>query len=102
MKNLGSLIILIILLATACESSPDLNKETTAMIYVDRLFLKEKYGAREDSLVVKLDSMFLSYNTTQAVFDSSMRYYMSNDKRLDEFFDIADAYVDSLKVNPKR
>jgi hypothetical protein len=34
-------------------------------------------------------------------FDSSIKFYMQNDKDLDKFFNIADDYVDTLKVKSK-
>jgi thiamine biosynthesis lipoprotein ApbE len=85
----------------ACEPTAELDKETTAKIYVDKLFLTEKYSNQGDTLQTKLDSMFQSYNVQESVFDSSIKFYMQNDKDLDKFFNIADDYVDTLKVKSK-
>jgi len=101
-KTLTIVLLAILFITVGCEKQAELDKQTTARIYVDKLFLQEKFSDNSDTVKLKLDSMFLHYHTSEAVFDSSIKFYMADEKRLDDFFDVADDYVDTLKIRTSK
>lgn len=101
LKRLYLLLFLISLFfITNCKENNLIEKETLAKAYVDILVVEEYYQ-NIDSLKIEKEKVFQKYSMDKESYDLEIRSFSSNQKSWDEFFKLANTYLDTLKANVK-
>jgi hypothetical protein len=95
-----SLIFLLIILVFSCQSDKNIEKEKLAKVYVDLLLADELYKDT-DSLERKKTEVFEKYSVVKEDYDSSFVNLKYDSEEWDKFFDLATAYLDTLKAHQK-
>ncbi len=95
---LFSSLLLILFLSSCSSHKNDSESLKMAHIYVDLLIAGEK--APYDSTVSR-DLVFQKYDVTNKNFQQFLKSLGSNQKKWDEFFNLAQRYLDSLKSSAK-
>ena len=84
----------------SCENKSHIEPEKLAQIYVDLLVVEDFYS-NTDSLVIKRDEVFEKYMVTEMIYDSTFKDFSHDQEKWEEFFDLANSYLDSLKAKEK-
>lgn len=101
LKRLYLLLFLISLFfITNCKENNEIEKETLAKAYVDILVVEE-YFQNIDSLRIEKQKVFQNYSIDQESYDLEIKSFSSNQESWDEFFKLANTYLDTLKANIK-
>lgn len=91
-----NLLFLLTLIFLSCSDSAEVDKSTLAKAYVDLLVVEDFY-IDSDSLEIKKEEIFNKYSLTKETYDSSFAKFSFNREEWDEFFNLANEYLDSLK-----
>lgn len=81
-----------------CSTQKKEDKEIIAKIYVDLLVVEEFY-TNPDSIQIKKGEAFDKYQIDKSVYDESIKNLRANQKEWDEFFLLANKYLDTLKAH---
>ena len=95
-----SVSFFIILFLFSCQSDTNIEKEKLAKVYVDLLLADELY-AETDSLERKKTEIFEKYSIIKKDYDSSFVNMKYDSEEWNIFFDLATAYLDTLKAHQK-
>lgn len=90
-------ILFAVLFIASCSEEPSLPVKTTASIYVDLLVAEEKYPNNPDSLLHYRQKVFEKYNITKKEYEKSLSQLEYDNDKWDEFFELSEAYLDTLK-----
>lgn len=93
-----SLIVLILIFLFACSDEKVVEEETLAKVYVDLLLVEELYVGT-DSLHFKKNEIFDMYGISKENYDSTFKKFEHNTEEWDNFFTLANTYLDTLKAN---
>ena len=100
-KRLYLLLFLVSLFfITNCKENNLIEKETLAKAYVDILVVEEYYQ-NIDSLKIEKEKVFQKYSIDQENYKLEIKSFSSNQESWDEFFKLANTYLDTLKANIK-
>ncbi|MCP5061251.1 MAG: hypothetical protein GY936_02155 [Ignavibacteriae bacterium] len=94
------LFIISLIIITNCSENNLIEKETLAKAYVDILVVEEYYQ-NIDSLRIEKEKVFQKYSIDQESYDLEIKSFSSNQESWDEFFKLANTYLDTLKANIK-
>lgn len=83
----------------AC-SNDEINLNTLAKVYVD-LSVAEDYYNNSDSLKTIKEEIFRKYSINEEVYKQSFLKFDANKEKWDEFYKIANTYLDTLKSDLK-
>lgn len=100
-KKTSLLVFCLSFLILACSQKKKVEIETLAKVYVD-LLVAEDYYKDTDSLDRKRDEVFKKYSVTEDIYDSTYKQFSYNKEEWDKFFDLANAYLDTLKSHLKK
>ena len=92
--------IIISLSLLYCSEDKDVNLDKLAKVYVDLLVVEDYYEGT-DSLAIKKAEIYEKYNLDTAAFNRSFRKINYDQEKWNEFFKIANTYLDSLKAKNK-
>jgi len=100
----SALIFLVIssFLIVGCHSEEKIDKEKVAHLYVDLLVSQETYKYNIDSLKIVVDSLYNEYQLTEEQYKNTLEKFKYDEKTWDEFFRIAEEYLDTLKAQENR
>lgn len=93
-------IILLILLLSFCSDQKKIATELLAKAYVDILVVEDFY-AGTDSIAIKKSEIFQKYSITENEYLSSFEQFGNNREEWDNFFNLANSYLDTLKSEIK-
>ncbi len=96
-----SFTFLIIIFLFACSKEKTIEKETLAKVYVDLLLAEDIYVGT-DSLELKKNEIFVKYGINKDLYDSTFIRFEHDTEKWDDFFNIANSYLDTLKANEKK
>jgi hypothetical protein len=84
----------------SCQSDTSIERDKLAKVYVDLLLANELY-VDTDSLERKKAEVFEKYSIDKKDYDSSFSELEYDSEKWNEFFDLATAYLDTLKAHQK-
>lgn len=88
------------LLLFSCQNDTSIEKDKLAKVYVDLLLADELYVG-SDSLKRKKTEIFEKYSIDKEDYDSSFANLEYDSEKWNEFFNLATAYLDTLKAHQK-
>lgn len=92
---------LFLILCFACSDSQNIEVEQLAKIYVDLQVVSDTYHDT-DSLELKRNQVFEHYSITDEIYDSTFKYFSYDKEKWEEFFQLANNYLDTLKADLKK
>lgn len=95
-----SLFILLITILISCSNNPKIELKTLAKTYVDLLVVEDFY-IDSDSLEIKKAEVFRNNGIDTSSYFSSFKSIKTDNEKWDEFFNLANTYLDSLKAELK-
>lgn len=98
MKYIISLLFLFII---GCEDKIPSQKDV-ASLYVDILVAEETYKTMSDSLQISLDSLYNYHAISDSQYLTAIKKYKFDEETWNEFFSLAEEYLDTLKAVEKR
>lgn len=96
-----SYTLLIFIFLFACSEETTVEKETLAKVYVDLLLAEDIY-AGTDSLELKKEEIWVKYEISKEIYDSSFIKFEHDTEKWDDFFNLANSYLDTLKAKQKK
>ena len=69
-----------------------------AHVFVDILIAEQMYQHDLDSLNLVVQSVYEKYSITKEIYDNQINGFSSDAEQWEEFFDLAQSYLDSLKI----
>ncbi len=102
-RKISFLVILFITTLLSCSNDNEIELEKLSKVYVDLLVVEDFYKDT-DSLELKRDEVFSKYSLTEAIYDSSFKKFEYDSEKWEMFFDLSNAYLDSLKkdITPEK
>lgn len=97
-KKISFVLLFTLFFFSFCSTQEKENKEIIAKIYVDLLVVEEFY-TNPDSIRIKKAEVFDKYQIDKAVYNESLINLSSDQKEWDEFFSLANKYLDTLKAH---
>jgi len=88
------------ILFISCSES-EIEIDTLAKIYVD-LAVVEDYYNNTDSVKIKTEEIFFKYKIDENKYKDSFVKFGSDKEKWDEFYNLANTYLDTLKSNLKK
>ncbi len=101
MRNILIFLVLSFILI-GCDSEEKINKEKVAHLYVDLLIAQETYKYNVDSLKITTDSLYNEYQLTETQYKNTLEKFKYDEETWNEFFKIAEEYLDTLKAQENR
>ena len=95
-------LIISVLFIGGCSSKEKIDKEKIAHLYVDILVSQETYKYNVDSLKIAVDSLYKDYQMTEDQYKKTLEKFKYDEKTWDEFFKLAEEYLDTLKAQENR
>lgn len=89
-------VLLLSIISINCSESENVELEKLSKVYVDLLIVEDFYKDT-DSLELKRDEVFIKYSINEAIYDSSFKKFEYDSEKWETFFDLSNAYLDSLK-----
>jgi len=99
MKKLIFLIIVIMI--AGCGSPKKKDFETASKIYVDNMMVDEKYAGNIDTIKYYRSLVFKKYNMKEEEFKKFLDELSLDRAKWDNFFNMAESYLDTLKAREK-
>lgn len=84
---------------TSCKNEPPLPKQETAKLFIDLMTVEEMHRHNAEVLKSKRDSLFDLYKVTPDQYHESIKSFESDEEEWEEFFNLAQNYLDTLKVH---
>ena len=84
----------------SCSNNPKIELKTLAKTYVDLLVVEDFY-VDSDSLEIKKAEVFRNNGIDTSSYFSSFKSIKTDNEKWDEFFNLANTYLDSLKAELK-
>lgn len=91
------LTLILLITFPSCGSQKKLDIETLSKVYVDLLVAEDFYSGT-DSLKIKKDEIFKKYETDSASYFETYRSLQFDDEKWNEFFNLSQTYLDTLKA----
>ncbi|MCB9209084.1 MAG: hypothetical protein H6610_00885 [Ignavibacteriales bacterium] len=95
-----SLVFILLFIFNFCSDKYEVEKNRLAHTYVDLLVVEDLYKDT-DSLLNKRAKVFEKYSLTEELYDSAYKRMTFNIEEWDNFFELANTYLDSLKAIEK-
>ena len=73
-----------------------------AHVYVNVLVAEEEFKSNADSLKILIDKIYKDYDIDEKIYLTALENYKYDEATWDEFFVIAENYLDTLKSQEKR
>lgn len=102
MKKFLISIILFFSIITGCTSDKESNSTLLPQLYVDILIAQESYRHDSDSLKIITDSLYKHYQIPQDQYKREIEKFRFDEETWDEFFKLAEEYLDSLKAKEEK
>ena len=83
-----------------CSDDKEVELDKLAKAYVDLLVVEDYYEGT-DSLIIKKAEVYKKYNLDTATYNASFRRINYDQEKWNEFFKLANTYLDSLKAKNK-
>ncbi|MBN1302321.1 MAG: hypothetical protein JW995_13980 [Melioribacteraceae bacterium] len=99
MTRFYAISVAALIITSACNEQPLLNKETAARIYVDLLVIKEKFYSQKDSIQIYKEKVFDKYGTDSLAYKLTLEKYEVDQDEWKEFFDLSEQYLDTLRTS---
>ncbi len=93
------LLAVLLLILSSCSNKTEL--EELSKVYVDNLIVETTY-CTSDSLLLKKKEVFNKYNMTEEAYKEKIKSINQDYSSWKTFFDLANAYLDTLKAKNKR
>jgi hypothetical protein len=100
-KKISLLALFFLLSIFSCTDEKEVEVETLTRIYVDLLVVEDFY-LDSDSLEIKRTEVFNKYSVSEAEYDSAFKMFSSDKKKWENFFDLSNTYLDTLKSDLKK
>lgn len=97
-KKIKYFVLFILLFLSFCSIQKKVDKKILSKIYVD-LLVVEEYYTNPDSIKIKKKEVYDNYKMDKSVYDENLKKFKADQKEWDEFFTLANKYLDSLKAN---
>ncbi len=95
-RKIRIITLISLLLYFGCSNDENVELEKLSKVYVDLLIVEDFYKDT-DSLELKRDEVFIKYSINEAIYDSSFKKFEYDSEKWETFFDLSNAYLDSLK-----
>lgn len=92
-----SIFIFPIILHVSCSDGKKIDDTQLAQAYVD-LLVVEDYYSESDSLDMKRERVFKKYSISEEEYDTAFVKMSYDAERWENFFNLANSYLDSLKI----
>ncbi len=102
MKLIFILLVILSSFFSGCNSEEPIDKEKIAHLYVDILASQEAYKFNNDSLKIVIDSLHNHYQLTKEQYMIELDKFKFDEQTWDEFFLLAEEYLDTLKAIEER
>jgi len=73
-----------------------------AHVYVNILVAEEEFKSNADSMKIVTNKIYKDYNLDEKMYLTALENYKYDEATWDEFFAIAENYLDTLKSQEKR
>ena len=100
MKYIAVLLSVIFLIGCSTEKKP--SQSEVAKLYVDILVAEETHKSDADSMTIAIDSLYKKHQTTKEEYHKILTEYKFNEATWDQFFVLAQEYLDTLKAVESR
>ncbi|MEE9431026.1 MAG: hypothetical protein V3V16_08305 [Melioribacteraceae bacterium] len=94
-----SLLFFLVFLLS-CSENNSIDKEILAKTYVD-ILVAEEYYKNIDSINIEKEKVFKKYSIDTASYYSTLKSFSSDKESWNDFFKLANTYLDTLKANVK-
>lgn len=84
-----------------CNNQKNLDLETLSKIYIDLLVVEDFYVGT-DSVEIKKKEIFEKYEIDSSTYFNSYRNLQYDDEKWNEFFNLSQTYLDSLKSKQQK
>jgi hypothetical protein len=91
-------LLLIVLILTGCSNR--LNEDKFILVYTDLIIAQDTLGAKFKLDEVKKD-VFKKHNVTDREYENTLKYYNSEPKKWEAFFNKSIAYLESKRAKKK-
>lgn len=81
-----------------CDGHKKLDIDTLSKVYVDLLVVEDFYSGT-DSLKIKKDEIFKKYDIDSSSYYEKYKSLKFDDEKWNEFFNLSQTYLDTLKSN---
>jgi hypothetical protein len=101
MRSLINNILIIIFILTSftfCTKEEGLPKKKLAHMYVDILIADQTYQFNLDSLNIAVQNVYEKHGISKSIYDDEVSRLSADEETWNEFFDMAQTYLDSLKT----
>jgi hypothetical protein len=95
-RKIRIILLIGLLLSLGCSDHENVELEKLSKVYVDLLIVEDFYKDT-DSLEFKRNEVFNKYSINEAVYDSSFKNFEHDSEKWETFFNLSNAYLDSLK-----
>jgi hypothetical protein len=95
-RKIRIILLFGLLIFLGCSDDENVDLEKLSKVYVDLLIVEDFYKDT-DSLELKRDEVFNKYLINEAKYDSSFKKFEHDSEKWEEFFNLSNAYLDSLK-----
>ncbi|MBU0474584.1 MAG: hypothetical protein KKF62_10505 [Bacteroidetes bacterium] len=95
-----SLVLLILLFSCNFNGSPSM--DDMVHVYVNVLVAEEEFKSNADSMKIVINKIYKDYNLDEKIYLNELENYKFDEATWDEFFLLAENYLDTLKSQEKR
>lgn len=102
-QTFSTLFFLVVILISFqfCSNQKNVDLETLSKVYVDLLVVEDFYSGT-DSVKIKKEEVFKKYEIDSTSYFNSYKSLKYNDAKWNEFFNLSQAYLDTLKSKQKK
>lgn len=97
-RKIRIILSLIIFISLSCRNNQDIEVEKLAKVYVDLQVISDTYHDT-DSLTLKRQEIFNKYSISEEIYDSTFKNFSYDKDKWEEFFNLANTYLDTLKAD---
>ncbi|MDA3862017.1 MAG: hypothetical protein PF445_12415 [Melioribacteraceae bacterium] len=99
MKYLAFTLLLFLF---SCDFTDDYSQKDIAHLYVDVLIVEETYKTDTDSMQIARDSLYNLHKIDESKYLNALKKYRYDEETWEDFFSLAEIYLDTLKKIEKR
>lgn len=94
--------LILFILLFSCDFSNSPSMDDMAHVYVNILVAEEEYKSDADSMKIAINSVYKDYDIDEKIYLAELENYKYDEKTWDEFFMLAENYLDTLKSLEKK
>lgn len=95
-KKISLFLLITLSLYFGCSNDESVELEKLSKVYVDLLIVEDFYK-NTDSLEIKRSEVFSNHSINEVLYDSSFKKFEYDSEKWKLFFELSNAYLDSLK-----